>query len=326
MIVKFSISKFERIAGIFVLMALVGSVVTLATVAIKKGWLESKVNYHTRLESAEGVHEGTMVQIAGLRAGQVTQVHLLDNNEIDVQFEVFERFQKRIKVDSKIMIVRPFVIGEKVIDITVGSPEAHLMEVGSLIGATPTTDLMDLLSGRRLGSALNDLGDLVENFKVLVTAFADRKRTESLVKVFDRLEPMVKNVDIMSRGIIKFTGTLNKDERLEVMVSQLTEFTNEMSVILPEFKKQVPNIGEQMGSLVENLNVLTEEFKKLTPTIQAIAPELPRVSLRAIEALDEVVVIMKAMQKSFLLKGNVEEVLEQERLRQPASQEDKKGE
>ena len=75
--------------------------------------------------------------------------------------------------------------------------------------------------------------------------------------------------------------------------------------------------------LVSNLGELTAEFKKLTPAIGVVAPELPRVSKRAIEGLDELVITLKALQKSFLLRGNVEDVKEEEmkrKMRQPAEE------
>ncbi len=63
---------------------------------------------------------------------------------------------------------------------------------------------------------------------------------------------------------------------------------------------------------------LLTEFQKLTPAIAVIAPELPRTTKRAVEALDETVVLLKAMQRSFLLRGKVEEI-RQEEGRRPAN-------
>ena len=56
-----------------------------------------------------------------------------------------------------------------------------------------------------------------------------------------------------------------------------------------------------------------------TPAINAVAPQLPTASKRAIEALDEVVVTLKAMQRSWMMRGNVKEVRELEK-RKPANQ------
>jgi phospholipid/cholesterol/gamma-HCH transport system substrate-binding protein len=49
--------------------------------------------------------------------------------------------------------------------------------------------------------------------------------------------------------------------------------------------------------------------------MQKLAPEIPRASERALEALDQTVVTLKALQKSFLLRGSVEEVRTEEALR-----------
>jgi len=70
--------------------------------------------------------------------------------------------------------------------------------------------------------------------------------------------------------------------------------------------------------------VLTTEFKVVLPALAEIAPELPKTSRRAVEALDEAVVLMKALQKSFFVKGNAQEVrleeAERESKRLPATQ------
>jgi phospholipid/cholesterol/gamma-HCH transport system substrate-binding protein len=61
----------------------------------------------------------------------------------------------------------------------------------------------------------------------------------------------------------------------------------------------------------------------IEPTVKEIGPDMPRVSRRAIEALDEMVITLKAMQKSFLLSGKVKDVKEEEveRKRRPAADE-----
>jgi phospholipid/cholesterol/gamma-HCH transport system substrate-binding protein len=71
-------------------------------------------------------------------------------------------------------------------------------------------------------------------------------------------------------------------------------------------------MAKDMTKLVGNLALLTEEFKVVIPALAEIAPDLPQSSRRALEALDEAVVLIKAMEKSFLVKGNAEEVREEE--------------
>src|SRR5689334_10994866 len=126
---KIKFNKFERVAGLFVLAAICGLLATVLMVAIKKGWFESKVQFETVMTSAEGIHPGTVVQIAGLRAGSVSDVELLSAEKIRVRFQVYERFHEQIRRDSHMQVTRPFIIGDKVLEVTVGSETEPMMAV-----------------------------------------------------------------------------------------------------------------------------------------------------------------------------------------------------
>ena len=317
---KVKFNKLERVAGIFVVTALVGSIAATLGVAIQKGWFASKIPYKTLLTSAEGIHNGTAIQIAGLRAGTVNSVELVSNEEVLVNFEVFEKFKNRIKEDSVIQVVRPFVIGEKVFDITVGSNDTKTLSAGALIPTKSGFDLMDLFSGRKMAPFLGTINALATNLQVLAEAFADENRMKSFVELFDKLTPLATNMNTMSQKIINISNTMTEEQRLNKIVKNIMILTEEMNKVLPEMNKELPSMGKEISHLVSNLNELTSEFKKLTPAIAVVAPDLPRVSKRAIEGLDEMVITLKALQKSFLLRGNVEDVKEEENHREPAKE------
>lgn len=289
---KIRFNKYEKVAGLFVAVAILASVVGLAGVAIKNGWLESKVSYATELESADGIHAGTAVQISGLRVGAVTSVTLETNDRVRVNFEVLEKVANKIRKDSSVQLYRPFILADKVLDVSVGTETAEFLEPGSVLPTHSGTDIMDLLSGRKMGQILSSFDNLAGSLRVVGEAFSNPERTKNLVQVLDKVTPLVNNMNSMSLEVTKLAGTANKS--------------------LPALQKEVPDLGQQMGQIVKNMNVLTTEFQKLTPAIAVIAPELPRTSRRAVEALDETVVLLKAMQKSFLLRGKVDEVRQEE--------------
>ncbi len=317
---KIKFNKFEKVAGIFVGLAILGCLAGLLGVAITQGWFASKVKYQTELESADGVHAGTVVQIAGLRVGAVTKVDLQGNDRVLVEFEVLKKFENKLRQDSEIQMFRPFILADKVFEISLGSETSPLLPVGAKIPLQPSMDIMDMLSGKKMGNFLSSFDRLAESLRIVGEAFADPKRTKALVRMLDRLIPLVENLNTMSVDLVQITHAATKQKRIEVILSNLTKFTQELETVLPAFSQEVPNVGQQLGQIVNNMNVLTTELQKLTPAIGAVAPELPRTSRRAVEALDEMVVLLKAMQKSFFLRGKVEEVREEER-RQPAATE-----
>jgi phospholipid/cholesterol/gamma-HCH transport system substrate-binding protein len=287
---KIKFNKFERVAGAFVLIALIGALAISVVTAIKKGWFESKISYHTQVKSAEGLRPGAPVTISGIRAGEVTDVELLSADNIIVHFNVLEKFQKQIRQDSTVQVVRPFIIGEKIIEVTVGSEESAILAAGSPIVAEAAFDMMDLVNGKKLGPLLGTLEGLMQNMSTLAKAFADPKRTEAFVKMFDRMDPLILNLGQMSKEVSKLAAELNQ--------------------FLPQIRQESPQVGRDLSQLVRHLNSLTAA---LEPAVKEVGPDLPRASRRALEALDEVVVTLKALQRSFVLSGKVKDVKEEER-------------
>lgn len=312
-------SKFEKVAGLFVGFAIIACVFGMVGIALKNGWFATKMEFFTELESGDGVHAGTIVQIAGLRVGSVTSVELQENDRVLVRFEVLERFQNKVRKDSHVQMFRPFVLAEKVLEVSSGTGESAFLEAGSHIPAIATTDIMDLLSGKKMGAMLSSFDHLADSLKILGEAFSDKERTQGLVQMLDRMGPLVANLNTMATEIVKITTVANKEKRVEKIVANLAMISEQLQQMVPAFNQEAPNVGVQLGQIVNNLNVLTTEFKKVTPAIAVLAPELPRTSRRAVEALDETVVVLKAMQKSFLLRGSVREVQQEESQRRPAN-------
>ena len=318
---KIKFNQYERVAGLFVLAAVVGAIATLGALAVQKGWFEAKIKYTTSLRNAEGIREGTVVQIAGLRAGSVTHVELRANNEIIVQLEIAKKFDERIREESRVRAVRPFVIGEKVLEISVASDSSRKLVAGESIQSEATTDMMDFVSGKSMGASLESLNKILENVKTIADALLDPQRTKAIVQMVDDLSPLVKNASTLSKEAVIVMHDVNEDKRLSRMIANLDVMTSELAKLTPQLAHDTPELASDMKKIAKNMAVLTDELQKTLPMLQEIGPEVPRASRRAMEALDETVVTLKALQKSFLLRGSVRDVKEEEAREQrlPAS-------
>ncbi len=316
---RIKFNYYERIAGIFVITAILGALASSVGVAIKRGWLESKVSLRTNLESADGLRIGTQVQVAGLKAGSVTDIELKSDNSILVHFEVKSRFFDRIKKDSYVQVTRPFIIGEKILDVSVGSDESRQVAKLELIPSKQTLDIMDLMSGKRLGPLLSNFTKLLENMKFIADAFVDKKRGKDFIEIYDQLKPTLKNVNQMSTQLTTLTRNMNKNLKLIKTLDNISLTSSEVNKILPAFSEQAPELGKDVTQLTKNLAAITQELQVFLPMVREMAPEVPAVSNRAIEALNETVVLLKALQKTWVLKSASEEVREEEDKRKPAS-------
>jgi phospholipid/cholesterol/gamma-HCH transport system substrate-binding protein len=317
---KVKFNKYERVAGVFLLLAVGGVLLTAVSVAIKQGWFATKIHYSTTFEAADGIHPGTLVQMAGLRAGAVDDVELQADNKIKVTFYVLSKFQDRIREDSTTQLIRPFIIGDRVLEVTVGTEEAKVVPQHHTLASNETMDIMSLLSGKTLGTHLSKLGSTLENLSSMIQALTNKDRTQSLVRIFDRLDPLLAQVEIMATEMTKLSRQATHKGNLQNVVSNLATTTQEINNILPELNRENPDLAKDIAVMSKNLASLSTDFKVLGPALTAVGPELPSATKRALEALNETVVMLKAMQKSMFIRGSVQDVRDEEaRARKPAS-------
>lgn len=309
---KLKFNKFERVAGVFVLSAVAGGIAFGVGVAVKKGWFDSKRSFVTQLESADGIHVGTQVEMSGLRIGSVDDIELKSAEIVEVHFQISEKYFQRVREDSSAQLIRPFIIGEKVMDISSGSNVSPQLKEGSIIKARESFDFMDLLSGKKLGPYFSSMGKISENLKVVAQTVLDQKHLDSFVKMFGELNPLVTNMSQMSGQANILLREMNKKQQLIIALNNVVELTNQLNKALPYLTQQGPAMADDFSKIAHNMAKLTDQMQALAPVLQDIVPEIPAASHRAIEALNETVITLKALQKSFLLRGSVQEVKEEE--------------
>lgn len=292
---KLRLTHFERVAGLFILVAILGGLVTIVSAGIKQGWFSDKVKYYTYFENAEGLHQGTNVLMSGLQAGAVDEIELEADNKIKVHFHVLSKFKNKVKTDSVAQLVRPFVIGERSMDISVGSPEADVLKEGAQVISQENLDLMQVLGGKNLSLYLKDTGAMMSNLKNVLEAFLSQDRTDKMVQIFDQLSPLIQNMNTMSVEVTKLSQQATDADHMRLMMKNVVILTQELNKTMPAMAEAMKEMG----------------------------PEMPQTARRAVEALNEATILIKAMQKSLLLRSNVQEVRDEEKSRLPASKSDK---
>lgn len=289
---KIRLNYFERVAGVFVLLAILGCLVTAVSAAIKQGWFEDKIYFQTYFENADGLHEGTVVQMAGLRAGSVSEVQLESDNKIKVTFYVLGKFRNKVRMDSSAQLIRPFLIGDRMLDVSVGSTEVGMMGENGVLRAEESTDVMSLLSGKKLGVYMSQTAQMLENLKAVLEAFLSKDRTQNMVRLFDSLNPLIANMNVMSVEVTKLSKQATDQSNMKAVMSNVATLAAELNKTIPQLNTMLKEIG----------------------------PGVPRNAKRAVEALDEATILIKALQKSMLLRSNVQEVREEEKRRKPAGE------
>lgn len=318
---KIKFNLFERVAGLFVLTAVGFALALTIGMGIKKGWFEQKIALKTFVKAADGIRSGTPVNFAGLQIGTVDSVDLKKGQQVQISFKVMKKYAKQLKADSVVRVVRPFIIGEKVLEIDTTQAKGPSVKEGQTLIADYAPDFLEFLGGNKLGGYMESLNVTMENLQKLAEAFLSNERSDKIIELFDQLFPLMEKMNAMATEVSTLSATLNEKKKMAKAMDEFLKISKEMNKTLPIMSKDMPELSENVLQLTQNLNQLTTDMKEIIPVVKEIAPGIPDASKKAVRALDETVITLKAMQKSFFLRSNVKEVKEEElKLREPAEE------
>jgi phospholipid/cholesterol/gamma-HCH transport system substrate-binding protein len=183
-------------AGLFVAggLGLAGVVIFLIG---KEGRLfERHLPYNAAFENVEGLKLDSPVRLGGLDVGRIKAITFspdLGDKRIQVTMEISSRFTERLRADSVARVGSRGVLGDKVIDISLGSAEAPKIPEG---GEIPTGSSGDITSLLKAG------GELVDNAVAIsrdlrkgVAAYTEPALRDDLAQVAKSLRGLLKGIE-----------------------------------------------------------------------------------------------------------------------------------
>lgn len=149
-------------------------------------YFERKYDLVAEFTQVGGLIRGATVRLAGVQIGRVTTVDLSPElgGKVRVTLTIARRFADRIRKDSEARIVTQGLLGDKLVEITMGSPGAPPLAPGDRLAARDPFEMTEvfeqgagaLANVNRLTAALTstveriDQGDTIQNLNKLTTA------------------------------------------------------------------------------------------------------------------------------------------------------------
>jgi phospholipid/cholesterol/gamma-HCH transport system substrate-binding protein len=161
-------------AGVFVALALAMLAVVVVLIGKANRIFERQVSYHMYFENVEGLKTDSPVWVGGLEVGRVSGIDFLSDVEdqrIDVKVELAKRFANRVRADSIARITGRGVLGDKAIDISMGSAKATQIPPGGEVPSGSSGDLTTLL--RSSGEVLENAKVISKDLRRAISAYAD---------------------------------------------------------------------------------------------------------------------------------------------------------
>src|SRR5215469_4454326 len=123
--------------GAFILASLVVFFAIVYLLGARARYFESKYELVAEFNEVAGLIEGATVRLAGVQIGRVTSVVLSPRpgGKVRVTMTVARRFHERIRQNSEARIATQGLLGDKIVDITPGSPDAPPLAPGGTLAS-----------------------------------------------------------------------------------------------------------------------------------------------------------------------------------------------
>src|ERR1700758_1569516 len=130
-----------RIGG-FILAGLLVFLAIIYLLGAQARYFERKYDLGAEFTEVGGLLEGATVRLAGVQIGRVTTVELPPHpgGKVRVTLTIAKRFADRIRKDSEARIVTQGLLGDKLVEISIGGPDSPPLQPGDLLTSREPTE------------------------------------------------------------------------------------------------------------------------------------------------------------------------------------------
>lgn len=296
----------ERKIGIFIIIAVMGVVISAVLFGLQKDFFTHTYSLRFTVDRGTGFNKGMSVKLSGFRIGRITAITLNELAMVDVSMEVDKKYQHWIRNDSTVKLVKEGLVGDSIIEVSVGTPEKPVLNEGENILYVKTKALDEMADeiAEKVKPVLIEVRDIIGYIN---NPQGDLKKTVHNMEALTRnLEKTRKNVDsllISSKSdlhvISTQTAAVLDTTDTKIKKLDLTPTLLHVNNTLDHIDRKIPSILEKLDATLGNVVTVSNETKLLAektfPRIPGILSQTEDVMLRTDQLLN-------SLQNTWLLK------------------------
>lgn len=307
-------NKRAVIVGIFIALGIVIFVLGIFTLGSNQKSFGSGITVNAVFSDVEGLKKGNSVWFSGVKIGTINRIEFSGISQVAVKMTIDKSVQNYIHHDADVKISSDGLIGNKIIVIEGGSPNAPVVQDGDMLSvkkALSTEDIMDTLQKNN-----QNLLTITTNFKQISKEIAEGKGmigalmgdTAMVMKFRSILQNMNNTTAATKQMALQFEafGTkLNSKGTLADKLINDTVTYHKLTSAVDNFHKSSVSASQTM----DNLNQATSKLNGTNSIIGVLlndpkGAEQVKTSLNGLQ--DATVKLnddLEAAQHNFLLKG-----------------------
>ncbi|HEV8307584.1 MAG TPA: MlaD family protein [Methylomirabilota bacterium] len=254
--------------GAFILVALAVLIGLIYFLGRQAGLFERQYRLIAGFTQIGGLIEGAAVRLAGVPVGRVTSIRLPETGAAKVQVELtlVRRVQNRVRADSVARIETLGLLGDKIVEVTLGSPGATVLPDGAELATEEPFDTGRLM--KQGSELLRNVAEISGELKATIG-----KVTESTLG--PDLAETVRAVRVLTAEIEKGQGLLHQliyDRRLGTAVADAAQTLRQVNATV---KRLDGLLGDpQTTGLVEEARGALAEARAAMERVHRVVREV----------------------------------------------------
>jgi phospholipid/cholesterol/gamma-HCH transport system substrate-binding protein len=260
----------------------VGIVVTIAFVLLLftvffAGGIESmfspKIEIKAQIKDVRGLRKGSPVWISGIEIGSVNSINLDAEHGTIVAMSIDKGSAKYIKKDSTATVQTIGLLGDKYIEIGLGSPDAAPISHGDTIKGVDQIDIKDIIKAGsttlvKITEFIGELDGFVKKIEKSATGIANSKFLTD-PQLYNSLQEASKSLSGILKDFKESEGTVKKLVEDPSLYNKMLSATSSIE----EFGKKVTEGQGSLKKLVED-PALYENLSKASKQLAAVLDKI----------------------------------------------------
>src|SRR5438128_2735656 len=188
--------------GVFVLVGLAVFLGVIYMLGARARLFEARYTLYGEFTEVGGLQEGATVRLAGVQIGRVSKVELppQPGGKVRVEMKIAKQFADRIRKDSEARIQTQGLLGDRIVEITVGSAQTAAVQPGETLKSRDPVDISNVIgegagvvrSVAALADSFNKIAEEFQATRVMQdlgdTVKTARKAADQVSRIADRVE------------------------------------------------------------------------------------------------------------------------------------------
>jgi phospholipid/cholesterol/gamma-HCH transport system substrate-binding protein len=267
----------DTLVGLFVLVALGAAMVMVVLLGSEQGIFRQRFELRAIFANVSGLREGAPVFVAGLNVGSVRHLAFAAPDEegviaarVEIVMDVDSRYHAQIREDSVATVGSVGLLGDKSIEITVGSLESpELGDGGELRTAEPLglTEILDQLQpmARKLDNILIDISAITGNIS---------NPHSPLMRSIDSLSSVLDKVDTGQGVASRVVNSEEMADELEAVIEEAGALLVETTSAVTEVRRATQDLPATMASV----RAVSADVEELASALRESAARLPAIT------------------------------------------------